>query len=135
MIRGGMGMRIRKIVAMVAGCVALSGCLQQLTKAAQGTCESYGFTQGTDAHAECIERDVARRQNLLFSAGQTASGNYTPVAPSPLRRTPMSPVPAGPTFLKGSYVSGASRICTYDRMGSPYVITVGAAEICPFSPP
>lgn len=37
----------------------------------------------------------------------------------------------GPGFLRSQQRSGFNKICTYDRMGSAYVITVGAAELCP----
>jgi hypothetical protein len=39
----------------------------------------------------------------------------------------------GVAFLKSSYVSGFKRICVYDRMGSQYVVTIGASELCPLS--
>lgn len=51
---------------------------------------------------------------------------------------PASPVaaPAGRTitaFLRTSREEGMNRICVYDALGSPYVITLKAAQICPVS--
>lgn len=42
-----------------------------------------------------------------------------------------SPALAGVAFLKYSYVSGLNRICVYDYLGSQYVITIQAAQVCP----
>ena len=38
---------------------------------------------------------------------------------------------AGIAFFKYSYVSGMNRICVYDHLGSQYVITIPAAQVCP----
>lgn len=39
----------------------------------------------------------------------------------------------GTAFLRSQSVSGHNRICIYDRMGSAYAITIGAAQLCPIS--
>jgi hypothetical protein len=55
---------------------------------------------------------------------------------TPSSSTPTYGGTAGGTgFLKSSYVSGMNRICVYNRLGSAYVMTIGAAEICPLSAP
>lgn len=38
---------------------------------------------------------------------------------------------AGVAFFKYSYVDGMNRICVYDHLGSKYIITIPAAQICP----
>jgi hypothetical protein len=40
---------------------------------------------------------------------------------------------AAVAFLKHHYVSGMNRICVYDHLGSQYVTTIPAAQICPVS--
>jgi hypothetical protein len=39
----------------------------------------------------------------------------------------------GPAYLKRSYISGHNKVCVYNRMGSDYAVTIGAAQICPIS--
>jgi hypothetical protein len=39
----------------------------------------------------------------------------------------------GVAFLRSQRVSGMNKICVYDRMGSEYVITIGATDLCPLS--
>jgi hypothetical protein len=38
---------------------------------------------------------------------------------------------AGVAFFKYSYVDGLNRICVYDHLGSKYIITIPAAQVCP----
>lgn len=40
---------------------------------------------------------------------------------------------AAVAFFKYSYVSGLNRICVYDHLGSKYVTTIPAAQLCPIS--
>ena len=48
------------------------------------------------------------------------------------RASPMlAPNPVA--YLKSQYVSGQNRICVYDRLGSQYILTVGAVQLCPIS--
>lgn len=61
---------------------------------------------------------------------------FTPMQSSPA--TPSVPPTSlqatqkpGMAFLRSQYISGQNRICTYDRLGSQEVITVGAFEFCP----
>ena len=49
------------------------------------------------------------------------------------RRPAQSSAPAMTAFLRHNYVSGANRICVYDRGGSQFVTTIPAASICPLS--
>ncbi len=43
---------------------------------------------------------------------------------------------AGPVgFYKREYLSGANKICFYDRMGSEVVITIPATSLCAISIP
>jgi hypothetical protein len=39
----------------------------------------------------------------------------------------------GTAFLRSQSISGLNRICVYDRMGSAYVMTIAASEVCPLS--
>jgi hypothetical protein len=39
----------------------------------------------------------------------------------------------GVAFLERDYVSGMSRVCVYNYLGSPYIITLQAYELCPLS--
>ena len=41
--------------------------------------------------------------------------------------------PSVVAFLKSSYISGMNRICVYDRLGSQYVMTLRAVDICPLT--
>jgi len=38
---------------------------------------------------------------------------------------------AAMAFLVSQYVDGQSRICIYDHLGSEYIITIKAYEVCP----
>lgn len=40
---------------------------------------------------------------------------------------------AGVAFLKSSVVTGLTKICYYDYLGSQYAITIKATEICPLT--
>lgn len=44
-----------------------------------------------------------------------------------------APAFAGTAFLKHHYVSGQNRICVYDHLGSQYIMTIRATELCPLS--
>lgn len=49
-------------------------------------------------------------------------------APQPISQ------PSAPTaYFKSSYISGANRICIYDRLGSQYVVTMRSVDICPLT--
>lgn len=39
----------------------------------------------------------------------------------------------GTAFFKYSYTSGMNRVCVYDLLGSKYVYTIGAVEMCPLT--
>ncbi len=40
---------------------------------------------------------------------------------------------AGTAFLKSQYVSGMSRICLYDHLGSTVAITIPSYSVCPLT--
>lgn len=58
---------------------------------------------------------------------------YFALALAMLMATPAMAQMSGTAFLKYSYVSGMNRICVYDLLGSKYVMTIGAVELCPLS--
>jgi hypothetical protein len=39
----------------------------------------------------------------------------------------------GTAFFKYSYTSGMNRVCVYDLLGSQYVYTIGALDMCPLT--
>jgi len=48
----------------------------------------------------------------------------------------VAPAAGQPTaFFRRDYVSGFNRVCVYDRLGSEYVITIPAMNICPLQAP
>jgi hypothetical protein len=111
-----------KILALGAA-LLLGGCAQQLLTAAQHDCSAFGYSPGTESYAGCVQARFGTRQAMMQHAFQSAGQSMA------------APSSGGTAFLRSDYVSGTSRICTYDRMGSPYVMTVSAAQICPVSVP
>jgi len=74
----------------------------------------YPGTAGTDALIRSLEGVVQGAQPVPRSP--TYGGRAT-----------------GTAYLRSQSVSGHNRICIYDRMGSAYAITIGAAEMCPIT--
>lgn len=63
-----------------------------------------------------------RAMQLLMLGNQIS--NQRPLAPS------LSTTVRPTGFLKRQFTSGTNRICVYDQMGSEFVLTVGANDIC-----
>ena len=114
---------------IVAGLLLLlGGCAAQMMQGAQNECTAFGYPQGSPAYAQCVQQQYAAKQ-ANFQSSMARLGQVG---------QQMSAQPAGggaTAFLRSQTVSGTSRICSYDRMGSPYVITIGAVDICPISIP
>lgn len=115
----------------VAAAPFLGSCAAQFMHSAQNECSSFGYTAGTSEYAACVQQqydsDRARFQQGLANASRAMNQqSYTPT---------YGGVASGTAFLRNSYVSGMNRVCVYDRLGSAYVTTIGAAEICPLSVP
>jgi hypothetical protein len=112
-------------VLVACAFIPLAGCAAQILQAAQSDCSTFGFQPGSAEYADCVRGQFNRRQSMVSQSLTSAGRQMTPPAES---------VSDGATaFLKGQVVRGTSRICSYDRAGSPYVITVGAAEPCPLT--
>lgn len=116
-------MNIVRITTLVVLACGLQGCAQQLVNAAQKDCSSFGFAPGSSEYASCVQQQYAQRTNMMQAGlrqmGQTTSSQSQSVQPT------------SNGILQGQYVSGMSRICTYNRMGSPYVLTVKSTDLCP----
>jgi len=111
------------------------GCAQQMFNAAQQSCAAYGFTPGTNEYANCVQTDYYNRQARLqgISNSLSAAGAAMRDAPDPVTSYPHNTGPAA--NLVSQSVQGGSRLCVYNRMGSPYVITLSSVDICPIVAP
>jgi hypothetical protein len=108
--------RVRLLTAVLP--LSLGGCMS-----VYNNCHQY---EGADLE-QCSSRIHAANRSRLFVMGAALSGAGS-------QRAPMANGgPVGTGFLKRQYVEGMSRICVYDKLGSPYVITLGAAQLCPIS--
>jgi len=120
-----------KPLAAIAILLLLPACAANLLDAARLDCNAFGFQPGSDAFASCVERGYARRRNDLAALARVAPPPGPPAADVP--PGPFHPPQIGIAFFKSQTVDGMSRICTYERIGGPYVITIQAAEMCPLS--
>ena len=117
---------------LVAGsALILGGCAHQFMVAAQKECSSFGYTAGTETYAACVQQQYAAGQ----AGFQQRLLNASAIGKSEDSSTPTDGGATGTAFLRSNYVSGMNRICRYDRMGSEFVLTIGAAEMCPISVP
>lgn len=119
-------MKARIVFAIVA-LAGLSGCAAQFMKQAQSECAAFGYPAGSSEYASCVQQQYAAgqsnyQQRLMNASGIVNSGSSTPAN-------------GGTGFLKRSYISGMNRVCEYNQMGSAYVITVEATDICPMTAP
>lgn len=62
-------------------------------------------------------------QNLSRAGAIMSAGSTPPPTTAPLSTS-------GTAYLRDQRVAGANRLCIYDRMGSPYVLTIDAATSC-----
>lgn len=109
-------------VLVLGAALLLGGCAQQLLSAAQRDCGAFGFQPGTDGYATCVQQRFGQRQAMFQNAFATAGQS-------------MATSSSGSGMLVSERVEGMSRICTYQRAGGPYVMTVSAGQICPVSVP
>jgi hypothetical protein len=120
-------MRVLQTALTVAAATTFVGCAQQILSAAQNECTAFGFAPGTNEYASCVQQQYAAGHARLqqgFANAQRSFGQNS-----------FEPSASGTGFLRKSYISGMNRICVYDRMGSAYALTVGAAEMCPMTVP
>jgi len=107
-----------------------------MLNAAQQSCAAFGFSPGTPEFANCVQTDYYNRQarlesisNNLRAAGQQTQQPYAAPTESYSHN-------AGPMAnLVSQSVRGTSRLCVYNRMNSPYVITLNVTDICPITAP
>ena len=125
---------IRKALR-IAAFLLTAGCAQQMFNAAQQSCAAYGFTPGTTEYANCVQTDYYNRQALLqgISNSLSAAGAAMRDRPEPATSYRHNTGPAA--NLVSQSVQGGSRLCVYNRMGSPYVITLSSVDICPIVAP
>jgi hypothetical protein len=132
---------VKKALASLGFSLLLSGCASHVLAASRNDCAAFGFLPGSDAFAACVERAFTGRTRRLEMSVANASPPPPAVAPmangapfgAPPRPSHVPPSAAGIAFYKSQTTSGMWRICTYNRMGSDYVITIGVAELCPLS--
>jgi hypothetical protein len=105
-----------RLALMAAGALSLSGCAS-----IAGTCSQYSAAF-YDECAAAVRQSNARRVGIMGAALAGAS------------RTPDVATPTGPVaFLKSQYEQGSAKVCVYDRLGSPYVITIERVQLCPLT--
>jgi PBP1b-binding outer membrane lipoprotein LpoB len=56
-------MRIFLIALLLIGC-AQPQPKRNIYEASANECENYGFTKGTDAYSECMQREVQHRREI-----------------------------------------------------------------------
>ena len=124
-----------KTLAAIGMLLLLPGCAANLLNAARLDCSAFGFRPGSDVFAACVERAYARRQEMVAIWDPGAASPPPPAMPGAAGEPPRQTHPPrmGIAFFKGQTVEGLSRICTYEGIGGPYVITIRAAEMCPLS--
>lgn len=119
-------------LTIIASAGLLGGCAQHFMASAQKECSAFGFTPGTADYANCVQQQYqagqSNYQQRLLNASRIMNQGSSPVSHG-------GGSAGGTAFLRSSYVSGMNRVCQYNRMGSAYVITIGAAEMCPISVP
>lgn len=127
-----------RMIAVVFSTFLMGGCAQQILQAAQGECSAFGYTPGTADYANCVQKRYGERWGSIQSGLARMQQSLQPPqnAYGPVSASSSSSISSfGTAYLRGQSVSGTSRICSYDRMGSPYIITVSSVEFCPLSIP
>jgi hypothetical protein len=84
-------------LASVAALCALAGCAMpmQTVDASRAACASYGFQPGTDAFAECVQKEQHTHTLVFLGGNRTSGGGGDPLAvPSPLPPLPTAQAPA-----------------------------------------
>jgi hypothetical protein len=117
-----------RMAILVAAGLVLAGCAQPFMKLAQSQCAQFGFTAGSTEYAACVQsqynQNLTRLRDGLAAAGGVlnphgAGGGFAPRGEE------------GTRVFKNTYLSGAQRICLYDRSGVPETTAVDAADPCP----
>lgn len=108
--------------------LALAGCAQPFMKLAQSQRAAFGFSAGSVAYADCVQKqvdmNVAAVRQALVSAGTAMKPGSGDVDFGPA-----SPI-AGGTF-RATYVSGERRVCISEVDREPRIRSISAAETCP----
>ena len=58
---------MKRMTFVMLGLCAIAACNQSLEEYWGPVCQDYGFTPGTDAYAECIQRETHNREQVLMS--------------------------------------------------------------------
>ncbi len=144
-------MRYRLLMIAALSPLTVGGCATYIAKYAEGQCTKAGYPAGTSEYADCVNAETARQYQGIAAAGQQMQRNaqvqqqqnqqwydthskaisegFNIPPPAPAPQVPVSIMPYG--VFQRSYTEGTSKICVYDKMGSPNVITIGALELCP----
>jgi hypothetical protein len=116
-------MKLSTILAVATCCVALAGCTGQALKEAQSSCESFGFSPGSDSYARCVRQDAAMREGAVGQPiGFRAKGLAT--------ATDNGAIPGVPV-LYATYVSDSNRVCMYNQSDYEVDTTVPVGASCP----
>jgi hypothetical protein len=117
-------------VGLIAAAILASACAHQFLAQAQSECSAFGFSPGTNEYAYCVQRQYDAGRLRLQQGLATASQSF-----GSSEISTEGGAAAGTGFFQRSYISGMNRICVYNRMGNAYVMTVGAADMCPMTVP
>ena len=122
------GVTMRTFVKLLPLLALLSGCAQQLLGASQKDCMAIGYEAESYQYRACVQERYSQRLAGFQASMANMSHSFQPP-----HETSIATAGFGTGYLKSDYISGANRICTYDRMGSAYVMTISAGSSCPIS--
>ncbi len=62
------------IVALIAGGFFLSACDAQFAEKGAVLCEQYGYIPGTEAFAQCVQKEVSTSNDRMSQVGANMQG-------------------------------------------------------------
>jgi hypothetical protein len=116
-------MKLKILATLAVCCVTLPGCAGQAIDASQSACRSLGLVPGTADYTQCVQQEVAMRDDAVNRGSVRSATGHGPQIPSSSRD--------GGAVLENSYVSGPDRVCLYDQSGHEVSVKVGAGAVCP----
>lgn len=132
----GAAMKTAKLI-IIAGVGLLGGCATNFAGKAATQCQAVAAY--ASAYADCVRSAEAEMQSnhqrtwRAIAAGLGGAASASRPATGAADQRTISGSAIGTAFLQNSHVSGLNRICQYNRLGSAYVITVRAAQMCPMT--
>lgn len=123
---------MRSKLAGVILALSLSGCATVTLEDLALRCDAYGFNRNSDAHANCLQKEVRAYEAQQVEANQrfqNAMRGLQALDAPPPASSYSPPAASGP--LIRSYISGQNQICVYDVMGSASARTIRVGELCP----